>query len=208
MLLIINIFCAEQQMRHRQLTCGEIALARSVFGDAIDYARIRLYPHRILPPGVQKKHQAVAVGNRISFPRNAYSPDFSQEKEPQKQSVFIHELVHVWQQQNRVLSTPREAARETLRHKFNYARSYPYRLDPARDLISYGFEQQAAMIQDYFLLTRHRVTESFKNRRIGGGTAKEMLPQYESMLRNFLRDPHYAARPRSAVPKKPRPPEP
>lgn len=195
-------------MRHRRLTEGEIALAKTVFGDAVDYGRVRLYPRRILPPGLQHRHQAVAVGDRISFPRSAYSADFSKEPDAQKQSVFIHELVHVWQHQNRVLSTPREALRETLKHKFNYARSYPYRLDPARDLTSYGFEQQAAMIQDYFLLTHHGAAASFKNRRIDSGTAQDMLPKYEAVLKNFLQNPRYAARPKSTAAKKPKPPAP
>ncbi|MDP2204875.1 MAG: DUF4157 domain-containing protein [Alphaproteobacteria bacterium] len=192
-------------MRHRQLTDGEIALAKTVFGEAVDYSRVRLYAQRILPPGLQKKHQAVAVGNRISFPRSAYSADFSQESDAQKQSVFIHELVHVWQHQNRVLSTPREAARETLKHKFNYAQSYPYRLDPARDLTSYGFEQQAAMIQDYFLLTQHKTATSFKGRRIDTAAGAELLARYKAVLKNFLHDPRYAARAKPAAPKKPRP---
>lgn len=195
-------------MRHRSLTDGEIALAKTVFGDAVDYGRVRLYGQRILPPGLQKKHQAVAVGNRISFPRSANSADFSKEPDAQKQSVFIHELVHVWQHQNRVLSTPREAARETLKHKFNYARSYPYRLDPVRDLTSYGFEQQAAMIQDYFLLTRHAAAASFKDRRMDTAAGEDLLVKYRAVLKNFLDNPHYATRPQTKTPKNPPPPRP
>jgi hypothetical protein len=177
-------------MSKRPLTPGEIDLARTVFGGSIDYARVRLHDKRILPFGLQKKHQAVAKGDNISFPRSAYAPDFSAEKDAVKQSVFIHELVHVWQHQNHVLSTPREALKETLKHKFNYSKAYPYRLDAHADLTGYGFEQQAAMIQDYFLLTRGE-SKSFKGRRLDA-PGPELKQQYEYVLARFLKDPAYA----------------
>jgi len=192
-------------MQPRRLTEGEITLAKSVFGDAIDYARVSLHGKRILPPGIQRKHQAVAVGNRISFPRDAYSDDFSKETNPNKQSVFIHELVHVWQHQNHVLSTPREAVRETLKHKFNYSNSYHYTLLPKRDLTSYGFEQQAAIVQDYFLLTRHNTEASFKNRRRPGANPTTLKKNYEAVLEKFLQNPSYAKR--SKTHHQPRPPQ-
>jgi hypothetical protein len=193
-LITQDIFCAGPQMQRRQLTEGEITLAKSVFGDAIDYTRVTLHGKRILPPGIQHRHQAVAVGNRISFPRNAYSDDFSKETSPAKQSVFIHELVHVWQHQNNVLSTPREAVRETLKHKFNYSNSYHYTLMPKHDLTSYGFEQQAAIIQDYFLLTRHNTQDSYKNRRRAGANPATLKKNYEAVLEKFLQNPIYAKR--------------
>lgn len=179
-------------MSKRPLTQGEIVLAKTVFGDSIDYARVRLHDKRILPPGIQKRHQAVAKGSDISFPRDAYAADFSAETNPQKQSVFIHELVHVWQHQNRVLSTPREALKETLKHKFNYSKSYLHKLSPEKDLTRYGFEQQAAIIQDYFLLSRNGVAKSYKGRRLAGENDPDLKQQYEKVLGRFLKDPSYA----------------
>ncbi|TAL38095.1 MAG: DUF4157 domain-containing protein [Alphaproteobacteria bacterium] len=179
-------------MSKRPLTPGEIALAKTVFGDSVDYARVRLHDKRILPPGIQHKHQAVAKGSDISFPRDAYAADFSAETNPQKQSVFIHELVHVWQHQNRVLSTPREALKETLKHKFNYSKSYLHRLSPDKDLTRYGFEQQAAIIQDFFLFSRHGIAKSYKGRRLTGESDKDLKQQYEKVLAKFLKDPSYA----------------
>ncbi|MEZ0224896.1 MAG: DUF4157 domain-containing protein [Alphaproteobacteria bacterium] len=179
-------------MSKRHLTPGEIALAKTVFGDSLDYARVRLHNKRILPPGIQHRHQAVAKGSDISFPRDAYAPDFSAETNPQKQSVFIHELVHVWQHQNRILSTPREALKETLKHKFNYSKSYLHKLSPDKELTQYGFEQQAAIIQDYFLLSRHGIAKSYKGRRVTGENDTDLKPRYEKVLARFLKDPSYA----------------
>lgn len=182
-------------MGKRRLTLGEVALAKTVFGDSIDYDAVRLHNRRLLPLGIQQKHQAMAYRSHTSFPRSAYSDDFSKETDAAKQSVFIHELVHVWQHQNRVLSTPKEAVKETLKHKFNYQQSYHYTLSKNRDLTTYGFEQQAAIVQDYFLLTRHGVQESYKRRRRDGASTQNLQGQYEAVLAKFLKDPTYARRP-------------
>ena len=179
-------------MAHRPLTPGEIALAKTVFGDSLDYAAVRLHDRRILPPVIQKRHQAVAKGNDISFPRSAYAGDFSKEPDPNKQSVFIHELTHVWQHQNKVVSTPKEAVKETLKHAFNYSKAYLHTLSHARDLTDYGFEQQAAIVQDYFLLSRHGIAKSYKGRRTAGETDPDLKAQYEKVLSRFLKDPAYA----------------
>jgi hypothetical protein len=184
----------ECAMAKRCLTAGEITLAKTVFGDSIDYDAVRLHSRRLLPFGIQEKHQAMAYRSHTSFPRSAYSDDFSKETDPQKQSVFIHELVHVWQHQNRVLSTPKEAVRETLKHKFNYQKSYHYTLSQKRDLTSYGFEQQAAIVQDYFLLTRHGIAQSFKSRRRPGHNPQTLQRDYEAVLKNFIQNPAYAHR--------------
>lgn len=190
-------------MAKRRLTAGETALAKTVFGDSVDYAAVWLHDKRILPPGIQHRHQAVANGNHISFPRTAYSVDFSQEADPNKQSVFIHEMTHVWQHQNRVCNTAWEATKETLRHKFNYSKAYFHKLDPAHDLTSYGFEQQAAIVQDYFLLSRHGVSKSYKSRRVQDPA--DMLAAYQGVLKKFLANPSYACRKKQQKPKPPKP---
>ncbi|MEZ0260532.1 MAG: hypothetical protein ACAH80_05945 [Alphaproteobacteria bacterium] len=177
-------------MAHRPLTPGEIALAKLIFKDSIDYSAVRLHDKRILPSFIQEKHQAVAHRSSISFPRSAYAEDFSKEPDALKQSVFIHELVHVWQHQNKVLSTPREGVKETLRHRFNYSKAYLHKLATGKDLVNYGFEQQAAIVQDYFLLKHRGIDKSYKGRRLE--KPADLLEKYEAVLGNFLKEPSYA----------------
>jgi hypothetical protein len=148
----------------RGLTPGEIALVQSVFGDQVDYRKIRVTNKKVIP-FFQGKDCAAARGNRLSFPALNYSDDFSLEKDPRKQSVFIHEMVHVWQHQNG-LFLAWLAIKENLRCAFNYQSTYRYNLDPDKPLGKYNFEQQAAIVQDYFLLIRHGVAQSYKNRRM------------------------------------------
>ena len=171
----------------RQLTSGEIELAKSIFQDNIDYERVKLYRRRIWPNFAQDADRAVAYNNKTSFPGKAYSDDFSKEDNAVKKSVFIHELHHVWQHQNHALSIAKSYFKEMLTHQFNYQKAYLYFLDPNKDLLDYGFEQQAAMVQDYYLLKFHGMTSSYKHRRMNDERDPQKLEAlYESVLKTFL----------------------
>ena len=126
----------------RSLTSGEIALARSVFGDAIDYAKVRLVRRRWWP--FQPRNVAMAPCGNIHFhPRgHLWSDDFSREP-LHVQGFFIHEMTHVWQAQTRGrLYLP------LMRHPFC---RYRYRVVPGRPFDRYGLEQQAEIVRHAFL---------------------------------------------------------
>jgi len=128
----------------RSLTPGEIALARSIFGDAIDYSRVRLVLGKWWP--LQLPRSAMAPMGNIYFHPNGggWSEDFS--KEPlHAQGFFIHELTHVWQAQR--------GGRFYLplaRHPFC---RYRYDIVPGRPFRRYGLEQQAEIVRHAFLLS-------------------------------------------------------
>ncbi|WP_220476910.1 hypothetical protein [Massilia cavernae] len=64
------------QMRlDRPLTEGEIAMARSLFGDAVDYARI--FSRRYLPFGMRPRNCAMSPNGSIYFHKSCCLPDFS-----------------------------------------------------------------------------------------------------------------------------------
>ena len=80
-------------LTRRALTPGEIALARIVFRDEIDYRRVRIVQAPSLPLG------AVApLVNTIFFFSWRAARDFARAP-AQEQAWFIHELAHVWQAQ-------------------------------------------------------------------------------------------------------------
>jgi hypothetical protein len=126
----------------RPLTPGEIALARSIFGSAIDYSRVRMVRGKWWP--FQPRNSAMAPCGHIYFHPvgGAWSDDFS--KEPLgRQGFFIHELTHVWQtQKGGVLYLP------LMRHPFC---RYAYELEPGKPLERYGLEQQAEIVRHRFL---------------------------------------------------------
>ena len=135
-------------MKHsRTLTDGEVALARSMFGDAIDYEQVRIVRGKWWP--FQPRGIVMAPTGAIHFhptdPR--WSDDFS--KAPlELQGLLIHELTHVWQTQKRG-----RFYLPLMRHPFC---RYAYDLVPGRPFDLYGLEQQAEIVRHAFL-ARHGV---------------------------------------------------
>ena len=126
----------------RPLTDGEIELARSVFGDAIDYRRVRLVRGRWWP--FQPKRTVMAPTGNIHFHPDStlWSEDFSTER-LSLQGLFIHEMTHVWQTQTRG-----RFYLPLMRHPFC---RYGYEMVEGRPFARYGLEQQAEMVRHCFL---------------------------------------------------------
>jgi hypothetical protein len=132
-------------MLSRSLTPGEIELARSIFGDAIDYGEVRMIRGKWWP--FQPRNAAMAPMGSIWFHPVAggWSEDFS--KEPlTRQGFFIHELTHVWQTQAKG-----RFYLPLMRHPFC---RYAYTLKPGRPFDRYGLEQQAEIVRHRFLADR------------------------------------------------------
>src|SRR6185312_5177574 len=132
----------------RPLTSGEIALARKTFGNSIDYTTVKIHNHPFMP--LQPQESGMTPNGEI-YIRGCYSKDYAAE-DISLRGFFLHEMTHVWQYQNKILHPVLAAAELNLKHKFNYAASYDFLLDSKKDFINYGMEQQAAIIQQYYLL--------------------------------------------------------
>ena len=128
-------------IRPRGLTLGEEASARGVFGDAIDWPRVRIWPRPFTP--FQPRRTAVTPLGAIHFRPEDHLPDFSTHWSDM--AWLTHELVHVWQHQSGQWVIPRGL----------WERRYHYgTLDPARPFLRHGIEQQAAIVEDWFRLTQ------------------------------------------------------
>ncbi|WP_343346563.1 vgr related protein [Sphingomicrobium sp. XHP0239] len=129
----------------RPLTPGEIELARTMFGDTIDYDRVELVRGKWIffqPRGV-----VMAPTGNIHFHPDSdrWSDDFSRDKLT-SQGLFIHEMTHVWQTQR--------AGRwylPLIRHPFC---RYGYELKEGRSFLQYGIEQQAEIVKHRFYANR------------------------------------------------------
>ena len=129
----------------RRLTDGEVVLARSVFGTAIDYERVTIRRRKFFP--LQPRHVTMAPRGHLHFHplAEAYSDDFS-TLPPLRQGLFIHEMTHVWQaQRGGRFYLP------MMRHPFC---RYDYRLEPGKPFARYGIEQQAEIVTHRFLADR------------------------------------------------------
>lgn len=125
----------------RPLTPGEVALARGMFGDAVDYAPIRLKRRKWA--FFQPRHTVMAPSGHLHFhpAGDLWRDDFAVASLAD-QGLFLHEMTHVWQHQ-RGLCLPLR------RHPFC---RYGYSFVPGRPLVRYGIEQQAEIVRHAFLL--------------------------------------------------------
>ena len=162
----------------RPLTQAEEAFAADLFGPSLDTSQVRvaqglgivpLYrtvPTRVKlvqatdkacvrtpqPRGAQPP-QAFALNNRVHFETGLYSSDMILQwperlRIPQA-LVLAHELTHVWQWQNRKRTgyTPARAVAESWRL------ADPYFSDGEAEFFAFGYEQQAAIVEDYVCFT-------------------------------------------------------
>lgn len=127
----------------RGLTDGEVALARSIFGDAIRYGEVRL--SRTKWAFFQPRDTVMAPRGCIHFhPRGHQWRDDFAAAALTDQGLFIHEMTHVWQHQRGVFLP-------LARHPFC---RYDYSFRPGWLLAHYGIEQQAEIVRHAFLLMR------------------------------------------------------
>lgn len=126
---------SSSKQQSRYLTAGEITLARSVFGDSIHLDEVQLKTTWWV-----LKNYAVSPNGNIYFNPADWIVDFSAAS-LSKQSWLIHELTHVWQLQQG-LNVVRGAV---------INRRYDYVLKTGKSFFKYGIEQQARMVQDYFV---------------------------------------------------------
>lgn len=179
----------------RRLSAGEIEIGRDVFAGSVKYDLVRVHDDKYI--FFQPDNSGMTPNGEI-YVAGIYASDYSTEA-PQRRSFFVHEMVHVWQYQNGILPAGviGSAILETIGTGGDYSSIYPYVLDATRDLTDYNLEQQAAIVEDYYRLTRlglqpRRATLPYS--RTCGATRPAATPTrrlYETVLRKFLRDPTY-----------------
>lgn len=125
----------------RPLTPGEIALAATIFYDAIDYSAARIAHSKWI--FFQPRHVTMAPRGTIHFhPKGVlYREDYS-SADLGLQALFLHEMTHIWQHQQGIFLPLR-------RHPFC---RYAYSIRPGQPFRRYGLEQQAMLVQHTFLL--------------------------------------------------------
>lgn len=146
-------------------------MASQLFGQAIDYQRVRIHRHPYLP--FQPRNCAMSPNGSIYFHPSCFLPDYTRA-DPQVLHWFMHELVHVWQHQ---LGYP-----VRLRGAWRFGLPYAYTLAEDATLSGYNMEAQADLLADYFILKFTRHHEVMRQQRYRGQVAL-----YERVLASFLR---------------------
>ncbi|ESK37645.1 hypothetical protein P256_02078 [Acinetobacter nectaris CIP 110549] len=122
-------------VQKRSLTSGEKQLIQSVFNNHIVLENVEIIAHKAV-----MKNYAMSPNGKVYFNPVNWVEDFS-ILDIYKQSWFIHEMVHVWQLQQGVNVVLGAICNRRYRYKLKYGKAFH----------CYGVEQQAQMVQDYFL---------------------------------------------------------
>lgn len=127
----------------RRLSITERALAFRIFGESIDYNRVRLITSGLL--------EYRTVGNNIYIPRNFTIAN------AEVAQILIHELTHVWQYQHGgtsyiSISLGSQIAAGITRGNRNFA--YDYRLAGGESFFDFSPEQQGSIVENYFAMHR------------------------------------------------------
>lgn len=159
----------------RPLAPGEAALAADLFGPALDAGRVRVtagiglapLPARPAPPArtaapgpdpclrtpaaARGLPAAFVIGNRVHlvgrFYRDDLVPDWPGPVHPALAMLLAHELVHVWQWQQRAVTgySPLRALAEGL----GPGDPYFHAAGDGRPFLAHRYEQQAAIVEDH-----------------------------------------------------------
>ncbi|MGI9388988.1 MAG: hypothetical protein ACR2O1_02930 [Boseongicola sp.] len=164
----------------RPLTEAETQFAEDLFGETLDVEKVRVAhglgltpPPKFVPGNVKKLRgteracvrtpqprgsqpaQAFALRNGVFFSDILYSGDMATPwprgmRLPQA-LIFAHELTHVWQWQNR--DKTGYSAWRAIQESLKIADPYFSPSGNAPEFFKFGFEQQAAIVEDFICFT-------------------------------------------------------
>ena len=135
--------------KHRYLSPAEIQLCQSLFGHLIDYSKVRVMNHPYLPWPPQ--HTFMAPWGTIHVLNLHYRSDYTQAHLGY-QAIFIHEMAHVLQYQQKINVLLHGALLQTAYYlSFKQYNPYRYQLTTNKPFFAYNIEQQGDIAKDIFL---------------------------------------------------------
>ena len=133
-------------------------MARTVFGDTLNYKTILVHNHGWwLFMGMQDRYTAVTPNGQMYFPKDLYRYDFS--RSDNDRALFMHEMAHVWQYQMGY-SVKWHGLTVTSRGRS----AYQYMLAPNSHLSEFNMEQQGEIISDYYMICVLNSPENARNK--------------------------------------------
>jgi RHS repeat-associated protein len=132
----------------RSPTAGEIAMLTPIFNNTVDFSKVDIESGAGMDPrawGPIATSNAVTLGNTIHFPSSGYQSDFS-AADLSGQAWLAHEMTHIYQYQNEPAYSWVKAAKEGTRSD-----TYLYGLKDHGCFSDYRYEQQAAIVADYYI---------------------------------------------------------
>lgn len=148
----------------RPLTTQEKALAKSIFGNSIQYDLVKVDSKARF--GTKKIALAYVSFNTINYLRKI------------DKAIFIHEMVHIWQfQQFGSIYIARAIKAQKSKEGYDYggvANLYQVMLKGG-SLLDFNFEQQADIIEDYYRIRENPTADAPMNLSVYAYFAKEVF---------------------------------
>ena len=167
--LVTQVSTVQAEFAGRLLNPKEIDLARTIFGNSIDYFRVQLVPTDLL--------QYRTVANNIRVPR-----DFAILKDAE---TYIHEMTHVWQYQHggtSYISLSLSAQLVAALQTGSRNAAYDYHLSKNVSFFDLLPEQQALLVQNYYSMLQDQVSIP---RNLGSGKSKSYRSNHLDTSGNF-----------------------
>lgn len=160
---VYEIIFSLLKLKTRSLTIQEKALAKSIFGDSIQYDLVKVDTGARF--GTKKIALAYVSFNTINYLRNI------------DKAIFIHELMHIWQfQQFGSIYIARAIKAQRSKEGYDYggiANLYQIMLKGG-SLLDFNFEQQADIIEDYYRIKENPTASAPLNLSVYAYFAKEV----------------------------------
>jgi len=144
----------------RSLTPGETQLAQSIFGGKVNYSNVHIHLGSWIPTQAYDRPMTpggdIYVSSATGKLGSAYSSDYSTittlgQPLVYSQAGFIHEMTHVWQYQVGMwVKTDWLMERDWRDSSYDY--DFP--TFGTKDFKTYGIEEEAQIVQDFYLLGR------------------------------------------------------
>ncbi|MEJ7807480.1 MAG: hypothetical protein WKG03_16340 [Telluria sp.] len=161
----------------RSLTPGEIAMARMLFKDGIDYSKVKLHNYEFVWL-LQPNDTAMTPQGEIYFHPKEFREDFSAES-IYARHWFMHEMVHVWQYQLGYPTLTKGANRLAVWYKYALFENH-------RGLEQYNMEAQGDLLADYWTFLEAKGAEPVFMKQMRYSRKRHL---YEKTLYWFLKDP-------------------
>ncbi|MFN3827721.1 MAG: hypothetical protein ACK4NR_08880 [Micavibrio sp.] len=167
----------------RTLTKNEQEMLRPVFGNALPYGDIRVFKRPPIHKVFSEDHIGSAFFNNVYLTKEAgpQQDDFGLSVNPDSKEdvigddIFVHEISHVWQNQQRRSPIILDEL------------DYYYEIKPDSVFSDFNREQQAEIIRTYFVLRREILRDQEKlnlpeHSPTTQGLAKALVPKCQRFL--------------------------
>lgn len=188
----------------RWLTKGEIDKLKPIFGNSLDYTKVRIHKGQFIRG--QRDNVAMTPVGAAYYPARIYRSDFSDTLlKDTDWHLFVHEMVHVWQHQRKQGYVLAAAVKIAVQGGYewdpafpNHRIAYNYRhlVEKRKYLSEFNIEQQADIIADYFIYKGTKDLMSIEDRLrlilqefIHNPLNEKLLPKSNDIFQTVWDDP-------------------